>query len=346
MMTTHGDKTARLIDVAREVGVHKTTVSRVLLGTNSANIRVGEETAARIREAAERLNFRPNMAARQLAGVRCKVLGVLMRSDATMVHYFRLREMERAAQQAGYRLMVGHLSDSMDFLHYVHDFQARQVDGLISVVEDTVPAPYLEILARGHHVVFEEKPPVDGASYVALDHAPAAREAVRRMVARGHRRIALAFMDMRWECNVSRLRGYRAGLKEHGIPYDERLVWVSSGADGFHLQPQRAAIIVDNLVKGANADAILAANDNWAAQFIRVLHKRGLRVPEDVAIVGQDNFELATSISPELTTIDQRDALMARTLVRLLLSQIEQEEQQDMPKVVRLEPQLVVRDSA
>jgi DNA-binding LacI/PurR family transcriptional regulator len=145
------------------------------------------------------------------------------------------------------------------------------------------------------------------------------------------------------------LEGYRSLLTEGDSGLEEELVWLGNKVTesaAHHMSKEEADTIVDELVIGKDANAIIAMNDFWAARFINALKRRGYRVPEDVAVAGYDNLEIGTYIEPELTTLDPMYYEVAKAAMDLLMELIQNENVPVERRAVNVVPRMVARGSA
>lgn len=342
----------RQIDVARKAGVSQSTVSFVLNHPDAVRrYRIHPKTAQRIKTVARELGYRPNMAARQLAGAHSRVIGMLMSAHIPPPTYERLARlqiaMESLAYRRSYRIVIGHFCDDQQIQAYADDFKSRGVEGLLCLHHETITS--FEAIPRSlsmlSNVVYLDKPSViKNPCYVQTDYAEGIRKAVRHLVKRGRKTIGIALAGARFRAMSERLRGYRESLKEARIPSSSGLIWV--GPDEVDPRQEFMDRIIQQLVVKHGAQAILASNDMWAIQLIRALDRWGIRVPEDVGVVGYDNLEFSRLMKPELTTIDHDDQKIAREMFRMLMSLIEKKEGRDAVREVTVKPRLVVRESA
>jgi DNA-binding LacI/PurR family transcriptional regulator len=187
--------------------------------------------------------------------------------------------------------------------------------------------------------------PLEADNYcVRVDTARAIGYLVDHLLARGRRRIGLHLEGAPDELMTVRREAYTAALAAHGMDTDPSLI---DTARTETVDPTREAIdeAIDNLAGGAGVDAIVASNDVWAAHLIQGLKARGHRVPEDVAVTGYDNLDLATIIDPSLTTIDQQHNIYAAAALDLLVA-IASKAPPPPKRTVIVEPKLIVRESA
>jgi DNA-binding LacI/PurR family transcriptional regulator len=360
-MVDQRHKAATLTDVARAAGVSRWVAGRVLNG-GQGNSRVANATAQRIFEAAKSLHYSPNHAALLLRGRRSQTFGLLMASSGDPLRASLVPYLDAEAIKVGCNVLIGDAIGNPavgpnQFDRYVEEFLRRGVDGVFCAVHHWFQGDRQLLMTRHPNTVFYEDPGVAGAAYVTVDREEAARLAVRHLLERGRRRIGLAVMTLARRPHLARLHGYQRELQNHGLAIDERLVF--NGAvvrlsfakyhepDGrweFPVEAIDAAI--DRLVDQCKADAIVAHDDFWAATLIKRLRARGLRVPEDVAVVGYLNHYVADWTDPALTTLDLQHPLAARQMVEMMAKMITQGPLSEDERVVSVPPKLIVRESA
>jgi DNA-binding LacI/PurR family transcriptional regulator len=337
-----------LADVAAEAGVSRTAVAKVLLGTGGDHVRVAEDTAAKVKVAATRLNYHPNRAAQQLRGAQSRILGVLMHTMNAPVMQNRLAALENVAAAHGYRLLVAQTRhDTAALPEFVSDLQGYGIDGLLCLFDLTTGARKdIKPVFRGlKNVIFHGSPLFDGAYCVRVDTVQAVRKIMAHLLETGRKRIGMELWNLDDKLMQLREEGYRAALAEAGRAVDDDLIWI---AQSDHPNPSENVVnqAIDFFIDQQKVDAIVASNDLWAVRFVQKLKARGLRVPEDVAVVGYDNLELATVIDPPLTTIDQRHKEYAETAIQLMIDLIADKSIPKSDRTRVIEPDLVVRGSS
>ncbi len=186
--------------------------------------------------------------------------------------------------------------------------------------------------------------------YVEPDYYQVGRLGVQHLLDRGRRRIAMVFSNLSFPYAVQRHHAYRDALREVGLPVENRLVWIlpertpAQWMDAFTLE--LAGRAVEELVIRARADAIVAVNDSYAARLMAALRERGLRVPDDVAVVGCDHLEIGTLVDPAMTTIDLRVEELAGAMTSLLFELLDRGSVPADRRAVVIPPRLVVRASS
>ncbi|MDD2599722.1 MAG: LacI family DNA-binding transcriptional regulator [Kiritimatiellae bacterium] len=339
----------RQIDVARNAGVSQATVSLVL-GGKSGGKRVGEETRKRIEQVAKAMGYFHNSAAQQLRGSRSGLIGVLVGVSAAPVIFDRISALEREALSRGYRILLGQFGEELELAaQYIKDFAARRVEGTLCMSHEHREHPGIleKIISGLPNVVYLRQPAIEGAHYIHVDAADCIHQGVDYLLSTGRKRIGLVILDEFHQSNRHRYQGYFEAMQRNGLTMDENLIWV--GDDTLLPQPHevsnsKADEVVSFLVGQHHADAIIAINDDWAAQLIKAIRRRGLNVPHDVGIVGQGNFKIASFFDPEITTLDPQNGVFAKAAIDLLTGLI-QTDNSALKKPVIVKPKLIIRQS-
>ena len=323
-------------DIAKRVGVAPSTVSRVINNQIGARSKVRD----RILQVIEETGFQPNPAARSLVSQKSNVIGLLVPAPASQVlanlYFLQLVEfITQACEKNGYILSL-FLSDSIANETRLLPKITRQgfVDGLIvRLIEGRKNDPLLEGISRKEipFIVSGRPPDPQGVSYIAADNYTAAYQALTHLLRLGRKRIAVIPGILEAPANLERLACYRKVLNDRGLPIDERLIAVQH--DGYAATQQ---------VLRYKPDAIFLT-PRMVLDVLRALREAGLRVPEDVALVGFDDVPLALQTEPQLTTLRQPTADMGKQLVENLLDIIEFGA--DPPRHVIFQKELVIRQS-
>jgi DNA-binding LacI/PurR family transcriptional regulator len=352
------DPRVTISSMARRLSLSPTTVATAINGSAS-RYGISEATVARVKAEAARLNYRPNAAARQLTGKRSNTVGVLITTDA-LADPRLIQRMEILAAERGIRFLVGHVvSGPARAKDYLDDFHGRGIDAVISIFHNH--PDYQEIvrreLSRFERVVYYERPAGDlraGAAdvapcYVQPDFYEAGRLAVQHLVDRGRRRIGLALDNVLFPYGEAWKSAYRDVLQAAGLPVEDGLFWVMDRrmpVRGIEpLTTEAAARAVDDLVLAGGADAVVTCRDSDALRIMAALHRRGRRVPDDVALVGCDNAEVGTCVEPQLTTVDLRVDDLARAVVEILFQMLDDDAVPQEHRAAIIKPELIVRQS-
>ncbi|MGI9518881.1 MAG: LacI family DNA-binding transcriptional regulator [Pirellulaceae bacterium] len=320
-------------DIAETAQVSKSTVSRVINNSTPVN----EKKRRAVLAAMEKLNFQPNFFARGLAGGQSMTVGIVTQNIGSPFY--------DAVTQG----LIGGFSDS-EYAPLFVDGQwnpdveqaaintllGRHVDGIV-VVGGTVHERTLLSLTKQTPVIFAARqiPNLDGQC-VFLDNFEAAREATSYLIESGHRDIAHIQGIREHQDAIRRFEGYAAALTDAGIDMNMDLV-----AEG-NFNGQSGVLAVESLLtRGQTFTAIFAANDEMAYGARLALYRRGIRVPEDVSLIGFDDQPNSAFMTPPLTTIRQPAIRLGEAAAQALLSALSGEEF-DPPE---LAAELVIRES-
>ncbi|MFG3131657.1 LacI family DNA-binding transcriptional regulator [Streptomyces tendae] len=339
-----------LEDVAREAGVSRATVSRVVNGVRNVDPAIQDL----VRRAIERTGYAPNQAARQLVTRRTTTVALVVSGagDAsdTEQNAFATRVFADPFFGRVVGGVVAHLRPRRmhPVLMFAETPAARQevvaylrqggADGALVVsTHPDDPLPALLAGAGLPAVLFARPGRPVPLSYVDLAHRDGGRLAAEHLLERGCRRIATVAGPLAVAASQERLAGFRDTLARHGHPY----VPVAEG--GFTVDSGMAAM-TSLLTEHPDTDGVFTANDLMAQGAVQVLRDHGRRVPQDVAVVGFDDSSVAVTCRPRLTTVRQPVEEMAATMARLLDDHIKGARTE--PTSVIFDPELVVRDSA
>jgi LacI family repressor for deo operon, udp, cdd, tsx, nupC, and nupG len=330
---------ASIEDVARRAGVSIATVSRALRGLPD----VATATRDRVLAAAADLNYVASPFAARLASGRTATVGLVVPFVNRWFFAEVISTVEAGLRQAGFDLLLYNLGDEAGRARFFEDMPMRKrVDGVIiaSLVLEEAEFAALEELNRPVALLGIER---EGLLSAGIDDVLAARTAVERLLALGRTRIALIGGDtddpMRFTPPLHRRDGYRDALLAAGLEPDPRLEQL-----GFFTIEGGAAAATALLDSADPPDAIFAESDEMAFGALRVLFRRGLRVPDDVAVVGFDDHPFSELM--DLTTVHQPVAEQAMDITTRLLSVVsEAEEELARSPAVRLPVDLVRRAS-
>lgn len=324
-------------DVAREAGVSRTTVSFVL---NDVEAHISEETRKRVLKVARELGYVPDAAARTLASGRTRTLGlVLCNAQHLQVDAFVsqvLYSLNEVSRRYGFRVLVEAIEDVAQDEVYGELVYAKQIDGLVVLNPRSDDAQLPKLIAEGFPAVLIGS--IKGLDAFSVVHTSKASQAVSHLIALGHRDIAhITYAPRHYLSADDRLSGYRRALGRAGIAFDETLVEMGnySAESGFDA--------MQRLLARARPTAVFVGNDTVALGALSAIHQRGLRVPQDIAVVGYDDIPIARFTIPPLTTVRTPALEQGRRAGEMLISLIRGEAPE--AKQVRLESELIVRES-
>ncbi|MFE2266061.1 LacI family DNA-binding transcriptional regulator [Streptomyces griseosporeus] len=333
--------TPTLEEVAARAGVGRGTVSRVI--NNAAGVK--ESTRRLVQQAIAELGYVPNLAARSLAGRRADAVALVMtepdwRQFAEPFFSEIVRTLGDTLTETGLQLLLTLVRSDTERSRFLEYARGGRVDGvLVMSVHADDPLPDMLAEARLPTVLLGRRSGDESISYVDADNVGGARSAVTRLVEQGRRAIATITGPLDMYAAQCRLRGYQEALDLAGLPRSASLV-----AEGDFTEESGRHAMAELLARHPEIDGVLAASDTTAAGALTALRAAGRRVPEDVAVIGFDDFPLARRTDPPLTTVRQPLEEIGRAMVRLL--QEEMEEPSVAWRHVILRTELVVRESA
>ncbi|MGA1693757.1 MAG: LacI family DNA-binding transcriptional regulator [Burkholderiaceae bacterium] len=319
--------------VANAAGVSASTVSRILNGTAAVN----EAKSKAVQEAIAALGYIPNPVARGLAGGRTLSIGVVTQSIDSPFYGVALRGIEDELDRAGYSpLFVSGHWNATEEARCIDMLRSRRVDGIIvltgrlsdSALKQT--AKHLPVVATGRKLRAPNLFSLD------FDNQLGARLATQHLIELGHRRIAFIAGNAEHPDANERLNGYKSGLEQAGISFDSELV-----APGlFH--EESGLLATERLLDTRRRfTALFAANDQMALGACLALHRRGLRIPTDVAVMGFDDLSISRYSTPPLSTIHHPAYELGQGAASAMLCLLRGEK----PSFVLPGPQVVARES-
>ena len=328
-------------DIARSLNISISTVSRALRGMPE----IHPDTRSAVVRLAEELDYQPNQLAKNLAKSRTKTIGVIVPNLSYYFFSAMLNSIEEAALQAGYSVLVCQTNES--YLREITNIQnllRSQVEGfIISLSRDTDNYEHVERLTRKNIplVLFDRYAESINASKVIVDNHVAAYKATEHLIENGCRRIAFLAGPAQLVLSNQRIAGYRDALTKQGLPLlDQYLLHCDFTPENAVMQ----TLALMNLPQPP--DGVVVVSDRVAFSAMYAMQQKGIRIPDDVAIVSFNNDPLAAMFSPTLSSINQPIQEMGTEAVRLLLRELDATEE-SVPKETKvMETQLIIRASS
>jgi LacI family transcriptional regulator len=323
-------------DVAARSGVSANTVSRVLNGKQDVNA----ATRARVQAVINELGFRPNNLARSLLRRHSRTIGHVVTDCTNPNTAQQIRAVQDVTSREGYSVVLFDTNERTDRqAESLHLLEEQVVDGVILTPARSHDDGLARFVARGNRLVLLNRD-VDGLDVdrVMIDNRAGAHAAIRHLLDLGHRRIA--YVTGRREISTvwERLAGYQDALGEYDIALDPKLVC------RVEIDPEAAAEATRRLLeRRRRPTAIFTYNDLMAVGALVAIREAGLRVPEDVSLVGHDDILYAPYLQVPLTTVAQPTREMGETAARLLVERLRGDA--GPPRSIVLQPRLVVRAS-
>jgi DNA-binding LacI/PurR family transcriptional regulator len=325
-------------DIARDLNVSVSTVSRALRGMPDVN----PQTLKLVLRHAEKLDYQPNMAALSLVKKQTHTIGVIVPN----LDYFcstAIRGIDEAALEAGYTVMICQSNESYGReVVNTQRLMSSSVDGLIvSLSNETNNVDHFKrLLQKEIPILFFDRTHADlNASNVVLDNAFGGEQAVQHLIEQGCRRIVLLRSHATVSVSTLRENGYRTAHQKAGLTVDESLI---IHCDFKQEAAYRATM---QLLNRTRPDAIFTVSDRLALGAMVALKEKGLRIPEDVAIVGFNDEPIMSLMTPKLSSVAQPAFEMGRRTARLFIEHIHAEGKPDVETIV-LKPQLMIRESS
>ncbi len=304
-----------IYDIAKEAGVSASTVSRVMNGKPG----IGEKTRKKVQSLLKKYNYMPNEAARSLSTSETRLIGILLEDIRNAHHALIAYTLEQALTARGYAGIILNTgtSDSAK-AEYVRLLTARNVDGVI-LVGSTYQNSFMKQLIRSE---LSDIPVVLANGWINLpntygvlvDEEKGTERCTDLLLSDGRKHVAFA-LPSPTPSNVNKMYGYRKSLRTHGIPDDQMIVIEDC------ISPEDGVRAADWLLENhPEADGILFGEDLPAIGFIRRLAEHGIRVPEQIAVIGVNNSSYCSLSHPQLTSLDNRPVEMCEEAVRTLIA--------------------------
>ncbi len=334
------NKKVNIKDIARLAGVSHTTVSRAL--NNKSRIR--QETKEKILAIAKELGYRPNLIARSLVMRRSKTLGLVITNISNPFYTELAQGIEKTAARLGYNIILCSTQSNISIeKQYIEMLRSKGVDGIIfssAHIEDpNIVAlaeerfPIILVNRRTYHPLVKER-----IDYIGVDNILGGYVAVEHLIRLGHERIGVIGGSSESSVGIERLEGGKKALQNYGLKQTEEYFiegnfLKTSGYEGgkrFLDMPKKPT-------------AVFATNDYMALGVYQAFLETGLRIPEDIALVGFNDIEFIAMKGIELTTIGQKKFEMGAIAVERLVERIEKGDEPFPAKEILLEPELIIR---
>ncbi|MFI3248434.1 MAG: LacI family DNA-binding transcriptional regulator [Rikenellaceae bacterium] len=330
-------------DLAKQLGVSISTISRALSNKSDVN----KETRDKVLKLAAEMGYRPNPIALNLRNKRSRTIGIVVPEFVNSFFTFIIMAVQEVLDQNGYQLLITQSNESAETeACNLRMLQNNMVEGIM--ISPTKQGQnidlYREIIDAGTPIVFFNRPCNDvEASKVIIDDFSMAFFATEHLIYEGRRKIAhLAGLES-LELTSARKNGYLKALSKHNIPINHEII-VTTGI----LEERGYEEMTKLLDKGVDIDAVFAMCDPVAIGAMKAIKERGIKIPEQIAIVGFSESRSATLIEPNLTSVAQPLSLMGETVAKLLLKEIDarNNNQPVTYETIKLDAILNIRESS
>lgn len=329
-----GDFMATIQEVAKTAGVSVATVSRVL----NNRVTVKEKTRKKVEQAIKELNYEPSVLGRNLRNSESRLLLVLIPSISNPFYTEIINGIEDTAIGKGYNILLCETdSNPKREAIYFNLIRNRLADGII-LMDPTVNRENLYDLANKHPIVQCSEFDESGAiSYVSIDNELAAYQAVKHLIKIGNKKVALINSDEKFLYARERKRGFEKAMREFNLPIEPR--WIRNVTEFGFEGGQQA---MRSLLNGEERpDAIFSVSDVFAIGALKEINSVGLKVPEDIAIIGFDKISFSNMTYPTLTTIAQPMYKMGCISANMIIDKIKGKEVESLI----LDHELIIRES-
>lgn len=333
-----------LKDVAKEVGLSITAVSDVL--RNDPKTRIAQETKLRIINTAKKMGYSHNIHARTLSTGKSKLIGIIAQSFYGEVLLSEIEAMDRLIRKRGYRTILRVFADNSQTQDEIlNELLCNRIEGLICVLGASWNPDTLSSIIKNDIPIAAIGPVVGlDIDYINVDRVSGSYLAVKHLLELGHKRIAIAVRKSEEYLSQQRLLGYKKALDEFNISMDESLIIQMKEIDGKeHTMGYKYG--KSFIESKSDATAVYAYSDHVAFGFMKAAKELGIKIPQELAVVGFDNNELSPYAPVPLTTVAQPIEEMAEAAINRLFKRINKT--QDLPQqIITIKPKLIIRESS
>jgi LacI family transcriptional regulator len=336
-------KEITIYDIAKELGVSPTTVSRAL----NNNPAVNEKTKKKIFDVALESGYQSNVFAANLRKKKTMKIGVIVPRLNSSFQSSVLAGMEKVANESGFNLIISQSLESYEkeVANALTMFNSR-VDGLlVSLAGDSQNIDHFNpFLKKGIPLLFYDRiTEQNNSTGITIDNIKAAQNATEHLIQQGCKRIVHVIRTIKINVYADRLKGYKYALMENGLAFDPNLILETD------LIEEAGEEIVNKILEmDPRPDGLFVSNDSCAASCIRHLKMEGIRIPEDIAVVGFNNETISRLVEPNITTINYPGYEMGEIAMKNLINHLEN------PKVgilhnankITLRSELIIRASS
>ena len=334
-------KDVTIYDIAEKLNISVATVSRALKDDPV----VSKKTKKKIFEMVEKMGYRSNHYARNLRKQQTNTIGVMVHELNSNFITSVLAGLEMVTNEAGYDLIIAHSSESyVKEAANAKNLFHKRVDGLIASLSfDTSDLRHFQpFIDKGVPVMFFDRVEQDASNTVVIiDNSKCGYQATQHLIDEGCKRIAHVTASLKRNVYSQRFKGYQDALFDNGIPFDESLVLVKDLSEKSGIEAAMQLLKMDPL-----PDGIFLTNDFVAAVCMRTLKEFGIRIPEDIAIVGFNNDAIGKLIEPALTTINYPGMDMGEIAARNLINHLKGISNLHQTNTIIVRSDLIIRKSS
>lgn len=330
---------ATIKDVAKYAGVSTTTVSHVINKTRF----VAEDTTKAVWDAIKALNYSPSAVARSLKINTTKSIGMIITTSESPFFAEIVLAVEEYCYRKGYSLFLCNTQNELEKIQNHLDMMIKKrVDGILVMCSEYTNNSFDVFENTNIPMVIMDWGMSDKRSDIILDHGfDGGYLATKHLIENGHRDISVITGNRNKEISKTRLEGFKKALSDAKLPLHEE--WILEG----DFEPEGGYECMNNLLKSGQKlpTAVFCFNDVMALGAISAITEKGLRVPQDISVIGYDNIHSSRFYAPPLTTMHQSKSRLGCAALELLLERIENNEKAKEPQILEFFPELVKRSS-
>ena len=340
-MIVKPEKEVTIYDIAKQLSISSATVSRAL----NNNTSVSAATRKKVNALAESLGYRHNLFASSLRLQKTHTIGVIFHELNSYFITSVLAGIEKIVTEAKYNLIIVHSAESADIEAVnARNLFHKRVDGVIASLSFNTEdlSHFKQFESKNIPVVFFDRvfENSDGAKII-INNFQAGYEATNHLIEQGCKRIAHITSSLKRNVYAERLRGYKQALLDHKLKFDEKLLIVDGLKEEDAVRSANRVLGMKNL-----PDGIFITNDFCAAVVMQMLKDAGIRIPQDIAVVGFNNDNIGKVISPKLTTINYPGFEMGKLAARTLISHLKGLWDMNITNTMVIKSELIVRESS
>jgi len=335
------NKEITIYDIADQLGVSPATVSRALNDNPSISI----STRKKINSLAEKLGYRHNHFASSLRLQKTHTVGVILHELNSYFITSVLAGIEKIATEAKYNLIIAHSAENPNLeAANARNLFHKRVDGLIASLsfETEDLTHFKQFQSKNIPIVFFDRVfETSETAKVIINNFQAGYDATSHLINQGCKRIAHITSSLKRNVYAERKRGYKQALEDHKLKFDEKLVIIDGFKEDDAIRSAKRILSMKNL-----PDGIFITNDFCAAVVMQVLKDAGIRIPEDIAIVGFNNDSIGKIINPKLTTINYPGFEMGQVAARTLINHLKGVWDMNLTNTIVIKSELIIRESS
>ncbi len=328
-------------DIAKKLNITASTVSRAL----NDHPRISEATKKSVHKTALKLNYQPNHIAAALRNGRSNIIGIIVPTIDRSFFASIVRGIEEIANASRYNVMICQTYDNYEKeIATVEALLNARVDGIIaSYAKETKDFDhFLKVKEKGIPVILFDRSNDDlEVSQVVIDDYLGAYKATEHLIQQGCKRIGHFTNTLKISIYKERLRGYKEALLANGLPYDESLIVESD----LQLEDGRNSMI-KLLSLPKIPDGVFSASAYGIMGALQVLKEKGIKVPQDVALIGFTNETFTSFSEPALSTVEHHSMRMGNAAAEIFLEEISDDQKKFIPQKIVLKPELIIRQSS